>query len=1047
MIISDTSVRRPVFAAVISLLLIAFGLIAFDRLPLREYPDIDPPVVGIETIYRGAAASVVETRITEVIEERIAGVEGIEFIESSSQDGRSDITIEFAVGRDVDAAANDIRDRVSSVLDNLPDEAEPPEVRKVDSNESVIMWINLVSDRLTVPELTDYAERYLVDRFSVLDGVARVFVGGARRYAMRIWLDRQELAARGLTVTDVENALRAGNVELPAGRVESLERQFTVRVQRAFENADDFRRLVIAQGRDGHLVRLGDVARVERGTEEDRTLFRGNGIPQVGLGVVRQSTANLLDVARAAKREMEVVGPSLPEGMEFRQSYDSSVFVEGAVNEVYKTLFIAVGLVVLTIFLFLGSVRAMLVPAVTVPVCIIATFIALYALGFSVNLLTLLALVLAIGLVVDDAIVMLENIHRRIDHYGETPLVAAYRGARQVGFAIVATTAVLVAVFVPIAFLEGDVGRLFSEFALTMAAAVVFSSLVALTLAPALASKVLRASEGENRLTRAIDHNFTVVNGIYRRGLGFALRHSVIVVVGFFAIVALSVVLLRIIPQEYTPEEDRGSFFTFVRGPEGATYEYMTPYMDEVERRLTPYVESGEVQRLLVRTPGGFGGVPQFNTGVTIVVLSPFGQRRSGSEILDETRQQLADLPGVTAFPVMRQGFGSSADKPLQFVIGGGTYDQLAEWRDVLVAQIDATNPGLEGLDWDYKETQPQLKVHIDYNRSADLGVSIADIGRTLETLLGSRRVTTYIDDGEEYEVILEGERETQRTPSSMENIYVRSSTTGQLIPLANLVRLEEFADSNSLNRYNRVRAITLEANLARGFTLGKAVEYMENLVREHLPDGVVVDYKGQTRDLQQSSASVTFVMLLGVAVVFLALAAQFESFRHPLTIMLTVPIAMAGGLLGLWVTGNTVNIYSQIGLVMLVGLAAKNGILIVEFANQLRDEGIEFMEALMQACEVRLRPIVMTTLTTAAGTLPLILGTGPGAETRQVIGIVVFSGVTVATVFTLFVVPVAYRLISGGGTSPLENSRRLERELAEHAGTSAGGTSHSSLV
>ena len=1032
MIISDTSVRRPVFATVISLLLMAFGLIAFDRLPLREYPDIDPPVVGIETIYRGAAASVVETRITELIEERIAGVEGVEFIESTSQDGRSSITVQFNVDRNVDSAANDIRDRVSSVVGNLPVEAEPPEVRKVDSNQSVIMWINLVSDRMTVPELTDYAERYLVDRFSVLDGVARVFVGGAQPYAMRIWLDRQALAARGLTVNDVEDALRAGNVELPAGNIESLQRQFTVRVERAFENADDFRRLVIAEGADGYLVRLGEVARVEKGTEEDRTFFRGNGIPQVGMGVVRQSKANLLDVARAAKREMAVLGPTLPEGMEFKQSYDSSIFVEGAVNEVYKTLLIAVALVVLTIFLFLGSLRAMLVPAVTVPVSIISTCIALYALGFSINLLTLLALVLAIGLVVDDAIVMLENIHRRIDEYGETPLVAAYRGARQVGFAIVATTAVLVAVFVPIAFLEGDIGRLFSEFALTMAAAVVFSSIVALTLAPALASKVLRPKAGENRLTRLIDHNFAVVNGIYRRWLLFVLHRPAIAIVTFLALVASSVVLLQVVPQEYTPDEDRGSFFIFVRGPEGATFEYMKPYINEIERRMMPYVESGEVKRLLVRAPGGFGGVPRFNSGAVIVVLAPFGERRSGRVIANEVRQLLSDLPGVFAFPVMRQGFGSNADKPLQFVIGGGSYEELAEWRDILIDEINADNPGLLGLDWDYKETQPQLKVQIDYNRSADLGVSIADIGRTLETLLGSRRLTTYIENGEEYQVILEGERDTQRTPSSLTNIYVRSTTTGKLIPLSNLVQLREFADSNSLRRYNRVRAITLEANLAPGLVLNDAVAHLEKLVADKLPEGVVIDYKGQTRDLRESSNSVLFVMLLGMAVVFLALAAQFESFRHPLTIMLTVPIAIAGGLFGLWLTGNTINIYSQIGLVMLVGLAAKNGILIVEFANQLRDEGMEFTEALVKACEVRLRPIVMTTITTAAGTLPLIFASGPGAETRQVIGIVVFSGVTVATLFTLFIVPVAYQLMSRGEKSPQETARRLELALAQ---------------
>jgi multidrug efflux pump len=487
-----------------------------------------------------------------------------------------------------------------------------------------------------------------------------------------------------------------------------------------------------------------------------------------------------------------------------------------------------------------------------------------------------------------------------------------------------------------------------------------------------------------------------------------------------------------VLPQEYAPNEDRGSFFTFVRGPEGATFEYMTPYMNEIERRLTPYVEAGEIQRLLIRTPGGFGGVPRYNTGVAVVVLTPFDQRRPGSVIVNEIRGKLSDLPGVFAFPVMRQGFGSSADKPLQFVIGGGSYEELAGWRDILVDAVNEDNPGLLGLDWDFKETQPQIRVQIDYNRAADLGVSIASIGRTLETLLGSRRVTTYIEGGEEYDVILEGERSAQRTPSSMENIYVRSAVSGELIPISNMVQLEEFADSNSLNRYNRVRAITLEANLADGFTLNQAVEYMQGLVRDKLPDGVVVDYKGQTLDLQNSSSSILFVMLLGIAVVFLALAAQFESFRHPLIIMLTVPLAIAGGLAGLWLTGNTINIYSQIGLVMLVGLAAKNGILIVEFANQLRDQGREFTEALITACEVRLRPIIMTTLTTAAGTLPLILGTGPGAETRQVIGIVVFSGVTAAAVFTLFVVPVAYRLIARNAGSPQDTSQRLDKQLEE---------------
>jgi multidrug efflux pump len=1030
MVITDLSVRRPVLAFVISLLLVAFGLVAFDRLSLREYPDIDPPIVSIETTYRGAAAAVVETRITKVIEDRISGVEGIEFIESSSRDGRSDITIEFSVGRNIDSAANDIRDRVSSILDDLPREIDPPEIQKVDSNEDVIMWINLVSDRLTVPELTDYAERYLVDRFSVLDGVARVFVGGAQRYAMRIWLDRQAMAARGLTVSEVEAALRAGNVELPAGDVESLDRQFTVRVERAFASAADFRRLVLATGPDGYLVRLGDVARVERGTEEDRVTFRGNGIPQVGLGVVRQSTANLLDVARAVKREMVLLQPGLPEGMAFKQSYDSSIFVEGAVREVYKTLFIAVALVVLTIYLFLGSVRAMLVPAVTVPVSIIATFFAIYLLGFSINLLTLLALVLAIGLVVDDAIVMLENIHRRIEEHGETPLVAAYRGARQVGFAIVSTTAVLVAVFVPIAFLDGDLGRLFTEFGVTMAAAVVFSSLVALTLAPALASKMLRPKSGDNRLTQLVDRNFATVRGWYRTTLNWAMNAPWVTLVGFTLILALIAGLMQTIPREYAPREDRGSFFIQVSGPEGATYEYMLPYMEEIERRLMPYTETGEFERLLVRAPGGFGGVPRFNSGTVVVVLGDYATRRNGEVIMNEVRQLLSDLPGINAFPVMRQGFGSRARKPLQFVLGGGSYEELTQWRDTLTRAIEANNPGLLGIDWDYKETQPQIKVDIDYNRASDLGVSVVEIGRTLETLLGSRRVTTYIENGEEYDVILEGERSAQRTPTSMENIYVRSSNSGNLIPLSNLVTLREFADSNSLNRYNRVRAITLEANLAETLTLDQAVTYLEDLVRNELPDSAVVDYKGQTRDLKRSGDSVVFVMLLGAAVVFLALAAQFESFRHPFTIMLTVPLAIAGGLIGLYITGNSLNVYSQIGLIMLVGLAAKNGILIVEFANQLRDQGAQLMDAVVNAAEIRLRPIVMTTITTAAGTLPLMLSAGPGAESRAVIGVVVFGGVTFATLFTLYLVPVAYQLIARGAGRTNQVATQLEAEL-----------------
>ncbi|MBK8162779.1 MAG: efflux RND transporter permease subunit [Gammaproteobacteria bacterium] len=1031
MLLSDISVKRPVFATVLSLLLIAFGLVSFERLPLREYPDIDSPVVSIEVAYRGASASVIETRITKLIEDRIAGVEGIRFIESISEDGRSRVTIEFEVDRDIDAAANDVRDRVAGILDDLPDEADPPEIQKVDSNEDVIMWLNLESDRMSVPELTDYADRYLVDRFSVLGGVARVRIGGEQIYAMRVWLDRQALAARNLTVTEVEDALRAENIELPAGSIDSGNRQLTVRVQRAFTSPDSFARLVLARGEGGYLVRLGDVARVERGTEEDRLFFRGNGIPMVGIGIIKQSTANTLGVARLAREEADRINATLPEGMQIRQSYDSSVFVEGAIHEVYKTLFIAIALVIGVIYLFLGSFRATLVPAVTVPVSLIATFTVLQILGFSINILTLLALVLAIGLVVDDAIVVIENIHRRMEQYGESRLVAAYRGTRQVGFAVIATTIVLIAVFVPIVFLQGDLGRLFSEFSLTMAAAVGFSAFVALSLSPMLASRVL-GSSARTGLTRGIDAAFDRVRRGYHVALLGTLRHAWVVGVIFVGILAAAIWLLREIPNEYTPKEDRGAFFVMVTAPEGASYEYIARYMDEVERRMMPLVEDGEITRLLVRAPTAFGNVEIFNRGIAIVVLKEWGERRPAWDIMDDVRARLDGLTGVQAFPVMRQGFGARTRKPVQFVIGGGTYEELAQWRDILLEKINEDNPGLQGIDWDYKETKPQLGVTIDYDRAADLGVSVSAIGRTLETMLGSRRVTTYLDDGEEYDVILQGERAAQRSPASLENIYIRSDRSGQLIPLSNLVTLNDFADSISLNRFNRVRAITIEANLADGLALGDALDHLENLAREHLPPNAIIDYKGQSRDFKLSTGSITFIFLLALVVVFLVLAALFESWIHPLIIILTVPLAMIGALFGLYAFDMTLNIFSQIGLLMLVGLAAKNGILIVEFANQLRDAGRAFRDALMEASEVRLRPIIMTNLTTAAGAVPLLLSSGPGTETRAVIGTVILCGVIAATFFTLFVVPVAYQLLARHTGSPGDVARRLEKEMSE---------------
>ena len=1044
MFLSDFSVKRPVFATVISVVLVVFGLVAFDRLPLREYPDTDAPLVSVSTTYRGASATVVENRITQVIENQISGIEGIKTVTSSSSDGISRINIEFVLGRDIESATNDVRDRVSGVMRQLPEEASPPQVSKSDSDGRPVMWFSLSNPNMTTLELTDYAERYIVDTLSTVDGVARVNVSGAKRFAMRVWLDRRELAARGLTVGDVENALRAENVELPAGSVNSEQLDFSVRMQRAYRTEKDFQQLVLRRGADGYLVRLSDVARVELTAEEDRSMFRGNGVTQVGVGIVQQSTANTLLMARAVKEKAEQISQSLPPEMVLELSNDSTVFVEYAVAEVYKTLFIAAALVVLVIYIFLGDWRAMLVPAVTLPVSLIATFIVLLALGFSANLLTLLALVLAIGLVVDDGIVVLENIHRRMQ-LGETARVAAFRGAGQVGFAVIATTLVLIAVFVPITFLGGQIGRLFSEFSVTMAAAVLFSSLVALTLCPVVCMVLLKdrvPASNNLELDNATDakvsnikqHWFNSVQNAYARSVEKVLHNPLPVNVGYVLVLLLIGFLIMQVPTEYAPREDRGMFMMMIQGPQGSSYQETVNRTLQVEERMMPLVENGDIHRLLLRAPGAFGPAgSDFSNARAIVVLEDWGHRRSVWDITNDVRRRTGDIAGARVMAMTPQAFGGRGGNPVQFVLQGGSFEELAHWRDLMLQALE-DYPGLIGLDHDYQETKPQIRVDINRDRAADLGVSVTNIGRTLESLLGSRLVTTFMMNGEEFDVIVEGIRREQSSPVDMSNIYVRSGTTGSLIPLANLVSIDEFADAEQLNRYNRMRAITLSASVADGYTLGQVLTHMEQVGREILPPSASFGYKGESLLFKESGESVYFVFILALLVVFLVLAAQFESFVHPIVIMLTVPLAIAGALLGLYFFNQSLNIYSQIGIIMLVGLAAKNGILIVEFANQLRDEGVPFNEAITQACELRLRPIVMTAVTTIAGAVPLIIAAGAGTETRFVIGLVVISGVSVATLLTLFVVPVAYQMWAKRSSSPKAAQRQLQAELHQQS-------------
>lgn len=1030
MLLSDVSVRRPVLAIVAAALLFAFGILSFDRLPLREYPDIDPPILNITTLYPGASAAVVENRVTEVIEDRLAGLEGIKTMASSSLDGRSNITLEFELSRDIDNAANDVRDRVSRILNDLPQEAEPPEVRKSASDEEVIFWAHLVAPGMDALELTDYARRYLEDRFSVLEGVARVRITGEQVYAMRIWLDRNALSARNLTVADVEAAIRAQNVELPAGTLKSLQRDFIVRVDRGYETAADFRQLVLRQADDGYLIRLGDVARVELASAEHRSLFRGNGEPMVGLGVIKQSTANALSVSDLVWQEVEQINRQLPPGMELIASFDNSIFVRAAIQEVYTTLFIAALLVVLVIFLFLGDPRSLLVPAITVPISLVSAFAALWVMDYSINLLTLLALVLAIGLVVDDSIVVLENVHRRLLE-GETPLVAAFLGTRQVGFAVVATTLVLVSVFVPITFLEGDIGRLFGEFAMTMAMAVIFSSFIALTLAPALCSKLLDREHISNRMADTVEAWSARMERAYQRALGVVLPHRWLTLLILLVSMFITAWAFQAVPREYAPEQDRGILFLGVSTPEGSSFEYTVTQIEAVERRLLPLVAAGDIRRLLIRAPS-FGGGEAFNAGFALMVLADWDSgRRPTTEIQADARRRLEDIAGARTFIRGGGGLGRGSGDPVQFVVTGDSFEELAQWQDLLLERI-ADNPGLVGVDTDLQPTKPQLRISIDRNRAGDLGVSLTEVSRSLETLLGSRRVTTFVLAGREYDVIVEGERENQRTLDDLNSIYVRSAASGDLVPLGSLVTVREQADAGSLNRYNRARALTITAGLAPGYALGDALLYLEDLVRTELPTNANFDYKGESLEYQSSSNAVIFTFLLALLVVYLVMAAQFESFVHPAIILLTVPLALAGGLGGLWLFGQTLNIYSQVGMIMLVGLATKNGILIVEFINQMRDGGCEFMEAVQRGAARRLRPIIMTAFTTVVGAVPLVVSSGPGHEVRTVIGIVVMCGVTVATLITLFLIPMAYALLARDTGSPRATSQQLDRELEQ---------------
>ncbi|MCP3732414.1 efflux RND transporter permease subunit [Sphingomonas sp. MG17] len=1024
--LSDISVRRPVFAAVMAILLTIIGIVAFLSLSVREYPDTDPPVVSVQTAYTGAAATVVEARITQPIEEALAGIEGIETITSRSRDGSSEISIEFRPGRDIDSAANDVRDRVGSVTEDLPEEALAPEVRKVDADSQPIMFVVVSRPGWSRLQLSDYVDRNLVDRFSTIDGVARAFVGGEARPSMRVWLDAARLAAFQLTPADVETALRTQNVELPAGRIESQQQNVTLRVSRRYASADSFRTLVVGRGADGYQVKLGDVARVEEDAENPYTTFRLNGATAVGVGIVRQSGANTLAVADAAKARMAEIEGDLPEGMTLTVGGDESLFIGRAIEGVWHTLAEAAVLVVLVIFLFLGSWRATLIPAITVPICLLGAFAVLWAFGYSINLLTLLALVLAIGLVVDDAIVVLENVYHRIEE-GETPLVAAFQGTRQVGFAVISTTLVVCAVFVPICFLAGQTGLLFRELAVAMIGAVAFSGFLALSLTPMLCSKMLR-KEKRGRFTGWVDDKFQRLEARYGKWLDRAIRRPLLPLAGVIGFMAVATMGFLSLQSELVPPEDSGILQVQLSAPEGTGFEQMDRYQLDAQGKLLPMVDKEAVRGLISRVPAGFGTSDDFNSGQFTIFLKPWEDRElSTQDVVQRVNRIVAELPALRGNAQVRSSLGRGRGQPIGFVLAGTTYEGLAAARDRILAAA-AQNPGIVNLDSDYKETKPQLRIDVDTTRAGDLGVSVNDVSQALQTLLGSRRVSTYVDRGEEYRVIVQADAAGRSTLANLAQIHVRARD-GSLVPLSNLVKTREVSGPRDLGRYNKLRAITLSGGLAPGYSLGEALAFLQEQAAQS-PEVVAVGYRGESQSFVETGGSIMLVFGLTILIVYLVLAAQFESFVHPGVIIMTVPLAVAGGVLGLFLFGKTLNLYSQVGIVMLVGLAAKNGILIVEFANQLRDAGKSIAEAIRMASARRLRAILMTSIATAAGAVPLMIASGAGAGARQAIGVVIVFGVILATLITLFLIPILYSRLAKWTGSPQAVSRELDAAM-----------------
>ncbi len=1025
MYITDLSIRRPAVAWVLSLILIVFGIFVFSKLPVRELPSgLQPPVVQIKVDYKSASAPIIDEEVTQVIEDVIGGAEGIKNIDSKSENGKSTINIEFDTDIDLDDAANDIRERVARVVDRLPSESNPPQILKQAAGFTTTMWLALSSSTWSDLELGDYAERYLVDQFSSVKNVGRIRVGGLRELSVRVWINPIKLAANNLTIQEVENSLRNENVSLPAGTLESNNIDLTINLDKSYNNLEKLKQLPIKKNK-GSLVRLADIANVEYGPVSEKALFRAQSknalnLKTVGIGIYARSGASTVELSKEINKKVKQVKKNLPDGLNLEIAFNRATYIGAAINEVYKTLIIAFVLVVVIIYLFLGNLKAVIVPAVALPVSLIATFLGIYLFGLSINIFVLLSFILAIGIITDDSVIMTDAIYRRIEN-GETPLVAAYKGSKQITFAIIATTLILVAVFLPLIFIEGIAGTLFRETAIALSFAIVVSSFVALTLSPMLGSKFLNKKTKTNFFVIKFDKFFKGFSNFYQDTLKYWLDKKKTIIIFIILMVVGSGLLYNFTKKELLPLEDRGAYLVIGFTDDGSSFQYTQKRAEDVEQRLIPLLKSEDspYKKFLMIVPG-FGSENSF---LIISLLDNWKNRKQNSQtIMRQAIGKIVTVPQTVAFPISPQAIRvSNYNKPVQMVILGTTYEELESIQNQVIGKL-RRNRNLSRIESDFSRNKPEVKLIINKNKAKDLGISTQTIGQTLETLYGGKTVTKFNKLGKEYPIILQQYLVDRKNKESLGKIFVRSEISGKLISLINLVDFKEEGSANKLSRYNRQRAVTISANISENYTLSEAIKYLEQTMTEVAPEKQIT-WKGKSEELKETSNELYIIFALALLTAYLVMAATFNSFVHPFIIVLTVPLAVFGGLVFILFLNTSINIFSQIALVILIGISTKNSILIVDYANQLRATGKSIESSVKEACDLRFRPIIMTSLSTMIAMMPLVIGNiGPGAGegSRLAVGATILGGMIISTFFTLYVTPTMYLTLA-------KNTKRID--------------------